>query len=69
MGEPLQWGSNGLKNNGTFANNNGGVININRTITSALENSGTFDNAGTINIGNIVSREPMVFSIQVPLTI
>lgn len=51
-------GNLGLENNnGTFNNQAGGQITINYANTFGILNrSGTFDNSGTINIGNIASN-------------
>ncbi|GAB3936681.1 putative Ig domain-containing protein [Larkinella terrae] len=47
-------GLNGLTNRGTFTNNTGGTVQIDRTTNYALYNSsGTFTNAATITIGSI----------------
>ncbi len=50
-------GYRGIDNyNATFNNNTGGQITINRsTVHGILHHSGTFDNSGTITIGNIAS--------------
>ncbi|MGN7889974.1 choice-of-anchor D domain-containing protein [Dyadobacter endophyticus] len=48
-------GSNGILNKATFNNLNGGKIQIDRSIRSALQNLASFTNAGEITIGSIAA--------------
>ncbi len=54
IGSTLSVGSYGIRNEGTFNNNTGGSISIDRsTANGFINNAGTFTNAATLTIGSL----------------